>query len=112
MEEIKFERSESKIDDVTWSHKMKSDLLACHAEALEDFNSDDPPRYLCSGNIVGMKQLLIRKWEEIGYRNLELTPQDLQDMVWKIKYNYVSMKFCSQIFYTVFFIIGNDKPGF
>ena len=44
-------------------------------------------RYLESGCQVPVKMMLFNRWEEAGYGNHGLTPQDLLDQSWKVKFS-------------------------
>ena len=96
------ERSYSRISEIDWTGKMKRDLLLIYRESLSEYHSDDPPRYFGSGNVVSVTQLMIRKWEDLGYRHYGLTCQDLQDQSWKLRDSHLITKVsrCKNLFFS------------
>jgi len=69
----------SKLQEVTWTHNMKSDLQILYDETMDE-------RYDPDGCTVNVKSSLHLKWEEAGYGHYGLTPQDLLDQSFKVKY--------------------------
>ena len=75
----------SRISDIEWTDKMKSELLYINEKSMREYRSPHPPVYSGSGNKVGVQQLMLRKWTDMGYSKLHLTSQDLQDQCWKLR---------------------------
>merc|ERR1712183_1117126 len=70
----------SKLQAVTWTSNMKSDLLILYEETMDE-------RYDPDGCTVNVKSSLHLKWEDAGYGHYGLTPLDLLDQSFKIKYH-------------------------
>jgi len=70
----------SKLAEVTWTWNMKNDLLILYDETMEE-------RYDPDGCTVNVKASLHLKWEEAGYGHYGLTPIDLLDQSFKVKYH-------------------------
>lgn len=69
----------SKLQEVTWTSNMKNDLLILYDETMDE-------RYDPDGCTVNVKASLHLKWEEAGYGHYGLTPMDLLDQSFKVKY--------------------------
>lgn len=63
-----------------WTEKMCVDLLVCKAKAVELNNSTECP-LKANGRKEGLMNLTLKFWNEMGYRHLQRTAQNLRDKI-------------------------------
>jgi len=76
----------SKLQEVTWTSNMKNDLVILYEETMDE-------RYDPDGCTVNVKSSLHLKWEDAGYGHYGLTPQDLLDQSFKVKFQDIVTNF-------------------